>query len=64
METRPVRDVDAAIAEARGFPSEAAWRDFRDASPERQAELIREFRNRKHGNSSLRHDLDILRETR
>lgn len=62
METRPALDADKAIAEARGFASVAEWREFRDATPERRDQMMREMRSRKRDKvSAIRHDLEMMR---
>lgn len=45
---------DRYIAKARGFASVDDWIEFRDATPERRSEIVRERETRKRDHSTTR----------
>jgi hypothetical protein len=57
VEIRDGQSVDDYIAKARGFSSTAEFREYRDSSPERQAEM----RNRRNRDNSADSDDDRRR---
>ena len=61
IEFRGGLSVDDYIAQARGFGSTAEFREYRDASPERRAEMRRQRDNDDCGDEDRRRTLDFLR---